>query len=415
MAGQGKAASGDLTGTLTPEGALSLMDAAQQQIAQGLSQQTQQAANQAQGAQQAYQGAAQAPMPGFLPGDSFIPLLLGSLASVIGQSPTFEQQAQHSVEDQRAALAKQRADNLAALRDNWLQKAKEAADAGDRETEIKARNQFEKTAKQFDLANSDADRQNRMAMEQLRSKTDLEIARINADARQAAADRQAAVEQGDDDFYRSFVITTGIGNQVLDISKFNPKERSFALKWAAKNGIKAANDRTVAKLQDLDSARQNLSLMLANMDFLPDSPGERAIKGPLNWAAGIAQTNPSISAFRTFRIAAIQQIKALAGGVGSGLRINQAEIAQAVANDIPTITDTKDTAREKLARVLALLDRAEAPFATNTYKPSPQIKGGVNEPAASSKVRMRGTDGKPYLVDKSEVDQAKANGWTVIQ
>jgi hypothetical protein len=77
----------------------------------------------------------------------------------------------------------------------------------------------------------------------------------------------------------------------------------------------------------------------------------------LNKAEAALQIDPDLAAWGTWRTAAIQAMRALAGS--KGLRINRSEIEASMANDIPNITDTQATAKEKMARVAKMLDSQE--------------------------------------------------------
>jgi len=144
-----------LQGGYDPEQAQVLLQmqalAAQQQ--QALEQSTQAAQQGASQAAQAYQQAAAQPAPGpdFA---QFLTMLGGNTASVLGGTPSYRENAQQVVQKSRAEQLKQRADNLQALQDTALLRAKEAQKAGDLETEHKFRTQVETLQKQLDIANA---------------------------------------------------------------------------------------------------------------------------------------------------------------------------------------------------------------------------------------------------------------------
>lgn len=158
----------DITGTLGgPGGPMDLngliqamaLQQAQQQAQ--MSQQTAAANQQAGQAGQAYGQAAAAPEP-FNPLAGLLPALLGNVASVISQQPKYSERGAETAQLTRAESLKKRADNLQALHENFLQKAKEAKAAGDLETETKNRNAAELNAKRFELAKEAYDRETKL-------------------------------------------------------------------------------------------------------------------------------------------------------------------------------------------------------------------------------------------------------------
>jgi hypothetical protein len=111
-------------------------------------------------------------------------------------------------------------------------------------------------------------------------------------------------------------------------------------------------------LQEIDNARSNQRSIITQIeDLLPKGPGGRLIVGPATRIETYFQTDERKAAFASWRTAAIQALRATAGS--KGLRINQAEIAQAIENDIPKLSDTLGTARQKVANIETMLENAE--------------------------------------------------------
>jgi len=136
-----------LAGSLSPYGVLNQSERENQLRAQELARRTGQLQSVAGQAEQAYGEAAGAPPPGFLPGDVFIPQLLGALSSVIARDPAYQEQARAEITQRRAALMETRAQNLQQLRDVSIERARAAREAGDIEEEFKSRNLAEKQSK----------------------------------------------------------------------------------------------------------------------------------------------------------------------------------------------------------------------------------------------------------------------------
>lgn len=150
--------------------------------------------------------------------------------------------------------------------------------------------------------------------------------------------------------------TTGAGRQYYAANDFKGDKAGFAA--AQHSGIPVVDGPTDEMLSEVDNARLNLNYMLGNIqDTLATDPTGRVYQAPANTIAKISQTNPRLAAVGTYRSAAIQAMRAVAGS--KGLRINKSEIEMAQQNDIPKDTDTLPTAQEKLKNMLTFLDNVE--------------------------------------------------------
>ncbi len=167
--------------------------------------------------------------------------------------------------------------------------------------------------------------------------------------------------------------TTATGRQWVDLSKYKGKEYTAAQQQAHAQGVYGASKEEADALQNIDVARQNMSLIAGHLDKLPTSAGTRVLAGPANKLQAYFQTDEDLAAWGTWRTAAIQAMRALAGS--KGLRINRSEIEASTENDIPKITDTIATANEKLKRVRAMLDSQE-----NGMMGTVGGGGGANDP-----------------------------------
>lgn len=158
--------------------------------------------------------------------------------------------------------------------------------------------------------------------------------------------------------YSPDVQPTASGLKFLDTSQYLGKDKTSAQAWARRNGIPLVSKDQAETLQNIDNARFNQnSIMKQVRQYLPKDASGRLIVGPSNKLKKYLQTNEQIGAFNSWRTAAINSLKATAGS--KGLRINQAEIAAAVENDIPQITDTVGVAQQKYQNIMTLLDNAE--------------------------------------------------------
>lgn len=357
--------SSSLTGTLNGADVQTMFDAYAQQQAQQLAQQTQQAAAASQQATQQYQQAAAAPAPQLGALDVGLPTLLGGLASIFEGNGGAQQRAQEGIQAQRASLIKARADNLAALRDAQQQKAEAAKQAGDLESELKARTSLEKLSQvhadvlyQSQRADAAALREQQdnaaMERERLRAATDLRIAGIQAAAKGAAAG------EGDTSILDNEVKQNSQGKSYLPLTNIPPKAKMAALAYAKANGIPAVSAKDDDRLGRLDIARQNVGDMIESLRTFAPKDFRDVGTMAKNKLADISGANPEIRNYHTFYEALIEQLVALAGGTGSGVRINKAEIdrLQKVA---PTVTTPLPVAERWAERVLKLIDNTESP------------------------------------------------------
>lgn len=154
------------------------------------------------------------------------------------------------------------------------------------------------------------------------------------------------------------ISTTRSGAKYIDLSLYSAGERDRAREAASKAGATPISKEQANALQEIDNARANQqSIQNQIADILPKGPGGRVVASVAVPLSKLFQTDDQIAAYNSWRTAAIQTLRATAGS--KGLRINQAEIAQAIENDIPKLTDTVGVAQQKLKNINTLLDNAE--------------------------------------------------------
>lgn len=152
--------------------------------------------------------------------------------------------------------------------------------------------------------------------------------------------------------------TTRSGLRYVDTSQFTGEARNALTEAANKAGISPVSKEIADMLSEIDTARANLDYMNQTIaPFLAKDLTGRLYSVPANTIEKLAQSNPDLAAIGTYRSAAIQAMRAVAGA--KGLRINRAEIEQAQENDIPKMTDTLPVAQKKLQNMLKFLDNAE--------------------------------------------------------
>lgn len=154
---------------------------------------------------------------------------------------------------------------------------------------------------------------------------------------------------GTSSLLNSFIETTPDGMKFIDQSKLEGAQKTAITYQAHQAGIPVLAAADAEKVKAIAASEINLNnIQNMALGFLPSNPSTRIIVGPTNQLQKFLQTNPDINAFQAWRTAIINNIQALAGGAGSGLRINQAEIDTALENDLPTIADTVQVAQRKL-------------------------------------------------------------------
>lgn len=144
------------------------------------------------------------------------------------------------------------------------------------------------------------------------------------------------------------------GTPYFDTNQITASQIPMAQAYATQTGIHYVNPDDASKLNNINVTTQNLSELKSFADSkLYNAPG--LLNGILN-TAGSVLGGSTATQFNSMRQVAINSIQSLAGGAGSGLRINQGEIAQAVSN-LPTIWDSKGQADTKLNVLNGLLNK----------------------------------------------------------
>lgn len=152
--------------------------------------------------------------------------------------------------------------------------------------------------------------------------------------------------------------TTVSGKQYIDLTNLSGPQAAIVKQRALAQGVPLADKNQADAIENIDTARQNLQYMLDTVGKkLASGAPERLWYGPANTLERIAQSDPDIAAMGTYRNAAIQTMRAVAGS--KGLRINRAEVQLAIDNDIPKATDTLPVAQAKLKNLNAFLDNQE--------------------------------------------------------
>lgn len=161
---------------------------------------------------------------------------------------------------------------------------------------------------------------------------------------------------------------------------------------AAQDGVRVLPETDVKKVQDIETTADNLNQMQSVSEKILGSgiTGRATDTIKTVWNS-YAQTNPDIASFDAWRTTAINVIQGLAGGAGSGMRLNGAEITNAVSS-LPTSSDNIETANAKLKIVRGYLEKwhsevlpgqawtatTQAPTNPNSPANAPQSSAPVN-------------------------------------
>ncbi len=166
------------------------------------------------------------------------------------------------------------------------------------------------------------------------------------------------------------------GTSYVDLSKFKGEDYHRAQNEAQALGVRGLSQPEAAAMEKLQAVRQNFAEMARSIPKLPSSAMTKAMgAGKYNQLQAYLQTDPDLASWGTYRNDAITALIAIAGGAGSGLRVNQAEIKLSVENDIPEITDTQDTAKAKMSKILHMLDNQERNILGEPAPSSPSAEG----------------------------------------
>ncbi len=159
--------------------------------------------------------------------------------------------------------------------------------------------------------------------------------------------------------YQSYVTQTSNGTSYVGqdkLANLTPYQQQEAARQYAAAGITVLNSDDTAKVRNIDVTKQNLDQMGSVVQgLLGSGPIGRIGSSIANLFGSATQSNPQVAAFNGYRTIAINTLQALGAGQG-GSRITAGEIATAVSN-LPTITDSIQTAQAKLSIVNGYLQK----------------------------------------------------------
>lgn len=202
-----------------------------------------------------------------------------------------------------------------------------------------------------------------------------QLAKAQADARTAAAAAGVGTTQvGGHTVPQNLVpyFKTSYSNiPYVDLSSATPTDKGKLAQIASQSGFGVLlNSGDASKVGAIADAKTNLASIGDAAAKLLGSSGSGQVGAALK-NTFLSSFLPDVKSFNAWRTAIINNVQALAGGTGSGLRINKAEIDAAMENDLPVITgpnaDSAESAQKKLDILNTQLDNWEK-----------QILGGGN-------------------------------------
>jgi hypothetical protein len=230
---------------------------------------------------------------------------------------------------------------------------------------------------------------------------EIQQGKVNVAAAEAGARQQAIInaEQAQAPSLDQITQTTRAGRKYIDASQLDKKVDPVIRQQAAQAGIPVVNKDQADALSQIDTAKANQQYMIdaIGKKLASGAPG-RLWYGPANTIERMAQTDPEMAAVGTFRNAAIQSMRAVAGS--KGLRINQAEIEMAIDNDIPKLTDTLPVAQAKLRNLQQFLENNEQSMLVRNRQQgggNAGAQGGL--PPGATHTGVSSVDHKRYYLD----------------
>ncbi len=201
------------------------------------------------------------------------------------------------------------------------------------------------------------------------------------------------------------------GKTYLDLGDFEtPTARTAARQAALAAGVPVVAKDVGDSLRAADTARLNMQAMWAQIQSkLPKDAAGRVLAGPGNKLKQYFQTDDELAAFNSWRAGAIQAVQALVER-GMGFRMNRSEIDMIMQNDMPQVTDTLKTAKDRIDNVTKLLEDKEGVALTrdrSTLATGASVPRETGAPKYTVGQTVTGPDGKPHKVLEVSPDGKK--------
>lgn len=326
-----------LNGTLDGMDVMTRMQALGKQRDEELARQALEASQQAQAAQAAYQQQAAAPPPQMEAMAAFLPTLIGNVASVIAQDPSFRQRAQQGLQAAKTEQFESRAQNLQALRDNALQMARRAESLGDLEAANKHRGQINTLEKQLEVIEKNKDRQ--LTINE--NKRDREAAERRA--------RIAAGAAGVGGLGGGIGGVASLASQVargeIEFSSVPGELKSAVSQFMTTNQMRVVPAKVRTTITELSAGRVALKRISELSNKINTASWQKRIgQGLKRTAGGVTQKDPDVAAFNAVRKGLLAALSRATGERGV---LTNADVSRA-KELIPSLFDSKDVAASKL-------------------------------------------------------------------
>lgn len=378
---------GGLNNTLQGLDVRGLQEAQARQELEALAQLSAQAAQAQQGAaqaQQAYQGAAAAPPPVLDPLAAFFPALFGNVASAVSGNLGYQKQAQEGIEGSQALLLKRRADNLQALRDDFLQQADQAKSLGDLEASSKFRTKSEQIARQHEQI---------MARQKIQADKEAEIqqhqnrlAEIREQGRQQRLTQAAkgGTDQEATDYLANIAESVESGQS--ELTNYPIKERGAIITFMKQKGMTITPKKAREAINEVSSAEEavdEIERISAQVNTAREGFINRGIVGVRRLTESLNQTSLAAD-LETVRGGLAGNL-ARAVGAERGVLTDQ-DRSRAMAL-VPNLFTSQTKARRDIARLKRFLKSKRE----NAIKAFARPPGGVtprNESGVDPKNRL---------------------------
>lgn len=168
------------------------------------------------------------------------------------------------------------------------------------------------------------------------------------------------------------------GSLFLDQAKIPENSKNYAQSYSSKSGIPILTTDETGAARSADNAMAYLEQMRTAFGQIA-SPGLFGrIQGlTLNQLGNFFQSSPIYKQYAAFRDTAIRLIQGLAGGSGSGLRINQSEIDTQVGI-LPSISDNLESGNAAIDQVESFLQQKMKNVLPNYTPPSASAQTGIS-------------------------------------
>ena len=185
--------------------------------------------------------------------------------------------------------------------------------------------------------------------------------------------------------FQSYVLTGPEGTAYIDSSRVPNWAQTVMPEYASQAGIPYLDSTQAGGLQSVYSLYNTLDAM---QGLVQNTLKSGVVGHAIDWTKSqindIFQNDPQLQNFNNLRTLAGQADTNLMGGIGSGFRQNTANLAVSIQN-LPTASDSIETADVKLAATRKLLDQAMLKtFPGFTGSGSIQTGGAQSSPATTT-------------------------------